>query len=246
MLLRCSCSSLESLCALQLSAQERDFVIKLLSGVVSRWACCQVVGQNGKSRPLGTRLPIASISLELLLVRVATLVRFEWRAFTVIEMRSRGRRSVVFRPKELMILGSSAPRKLLVLRSSVRGGHGGRVGETARAVGEKARLNRKVCGSERSHETAGVVKVERHVETLGPTDRLRELKLMQTRAEPSGEEILWGIVALELGTRGKLNSRILSSSTSELSLEVSFVSLNMDETSPMLIVEAIGLGLKGL
>ena len=69
---------------------------------------------------------------------------------------------------------------------------------------------------------------------------------MQTRAEPSGEEILWGIVALELGTRGKLNSRILSSSTSELSLEVSFVSLNMDETSPMLIVEAIGLGLKGL
>ena len=100
--------------------------------------------------------------------------------------------------------------------------------------------------SERSHETAGVVKVERHVETLGPTDKLRELKLMQSRDEPSGEESLWGIVALELGTRGRLNSRILSSSASELSLEVSFISLKMKETRMVLVVEAIGLGLEGL
>ena len=57
---------------------------------------------------------------------------------------------------------------------------------------EKARLNRKLCGSRKSHETAGVVKVEHLVETLGPTDRLRELKLMQSRDEPSGEESLWG------------------------------------------------------
>ena len=53
-----------------------------------------------------------------------------------------------------------------------------------------------------------------------------------------------GIVALELGTRGRLDSRILVSSASELSLEVSLFSLKMEETSPMLIVEAIGLGLQ--
>ena len=51
---------------------------------------------------------------------------------------------------------------------------------------------------------------------------------------------------LELGTRVRLNSRILSSYASELSLEVSLFSLKMEETSPMLVVEAIGLGLKGL
>ena len=67
--------------------------------------------------------------------------------------------------------------------------HDRRIGETALVVEEKARRNRKVCESERSHETAGVVKVEHHVETLGPTDRLRELKLMQSRDEPSGEEV---------------------------------------------------------
>ena len=67
--------------------------------------------------------------------------------------------------------------------------HDLRVGETARAVGEKARLNQKVCESKRSHKTAGVVKVEDHVETLRPTDRLRELKLMQSRDEPSWEKV---------------------------------------------------------
>ena len=36
--------------------------------------------------------------------------------------------------------------------------------------------------------------------------------------------------------------RILGSSASELSLEVSLFSLKMEETSPMLVVEAIGLG----
>ena len=55
-------------------------------------------------------------------------------------------------------------------------------------MGEKARLNRKVCGIERSHETACADGIERHLESLGPTDRPRELRLMQSRDEPSGEE----------------------------------------------------------
>ena len=48
------------------------------------------------------------------------------------------------------------------------GDHDRRLGKTARALEEQARLNRKVCESERSHKTAGVVNVEHHVETFGP------------------------------------------------------------------------------
>ena len=86
------------------------------------------------------------------------------------------------------------------------GDHDLRVSETARAVKEKARLNRNVCESERSHETAGFVKVEHHVETLGPTDWLRELKLMQSRDELSGEESLWGDIRAGAGYAREIDS----------------------------------------
>ena len=158
LLRRCSCSSLESLCALQQSAQERDFVIEVLSGAVIRGTCRQVVIDRGKSRPLGSELPVASSLSALLQIQVTTLVGFERRAFMAVESRSRKCRRVVLRPRESMVLGSSEAREWLVLGSFGLGTTiDRRVGETALAVEEKARLNRKVCESERSHETAGVV-----------------------------------------------------------------------------------------
>ena len=47
-------------------------------------------------------------------------------------------------------------------------------------------------------------------------------------------------------TRGRLNYRILGSSASELSFGVSLFFLKMEETNPLLIVEAIGLGLQSV
>ena len=56
---------------------------------------------------------------------------------------------------------------------------------------------------------------------------------------------LGGIVALELGARGRSDSLVLRSSAGELSLEISLLPLKTEETSPMLVVEAVGLGLEG-
>ena len=120
-----------------------------------------------------------------------------------------------------------------------------RVGGTARAEGEKARLNREAYGSKRSHETAGVVGIERQVEALRPTDRLRELKLMQSRDEPSGEDVEGGSCVgtecarkVEFARFGFLRARAESQGLS--------LPLKMEETNPMLVVKAIGLGLKSL
>ena len=106
----CSCCSLESLCALLLSAQELDFIVELLSGAVSRGTCRQVVVDRGKSRPLGSEFPVASSLSELLLIRVTTLVGFERRAFIAVESRSRNCHRVVLQLRELIFLGSSKTR----------------------------------------------------------------------------------------------------------------------------------------
>ena len=90
---------------------------------------------------------------------------------------------------------------------------------------EKARLNRKVCESERSLETAGVVEIERHVEALGLTDRLRELKLMQSRDEPSGEKSLWGDSRAGAGYTNEIE--FAHPELFELSLEVFLFSLKI-------------------
>ena len=120
---------MERLRALRLRAEELDFIIRLLSGAVivellsgavSRGACRQVVGDLGKSRLPGKR-PVASSLLELLLVRVATLVGVKRRTFVAIEASSRGCRGVVIRPRELLVLGSSGTGELLLLGSSGRG-----------------------------------------------------------------------------------------------------------------------------
>ena len=56
-----------------------------------------------------------------------------------------------------------------------------------------------------------------------------------------------GIVALELGSRGRSDLLlVLGSSVSELILEVSILSLKVKETRAVLVVEAIGLCLEGL
>ena len=117
LLRRCSCCSLESLCSLQLSAQELDFIVELLSGAVSRGICRQVVVDRGKSRPLVSEFPVASSLSELLRIQVTTLVGFERRAFMAVESRSENCRRVVLRPRESMVLGSSEAREWLVLGS---------------------------------------------------------------------------------------------------------------------------------
>ena len=117
LLRRCSCCSLESLCALQLSAQELDLIIELLSGAVSRGTCRKVVIDRGKSRPLGSELPVASSLSELLRIQVTTLVGLEHRAFMALESPSRNCRRVVLRPRESMVLGSGEVREWLVLGS---------------------------------------------------------------------------------------------------------------------------------
>ena len=117
LLQRCSCCSLESLCALQLSAQELDFIVELLSGAVSRGTCRQVFVDRGKSRPLGSEFPVASSLSELLRIQVTTLVGFERRAFMAVESRRGNCRRIVLRPRESMVLGSSEAREWLVLGS---------------------------------------------------------------------------------------------------------------------------------
>ena len=107
MLLRCSCCSFECLSALELRAEKLDFIIELLAEAVGLGTFCQVVRDRGKCRPLGTRLPVASILLKLILIRVATFVGFEWRAFMTLRACSEGGRGAVLRPRELLILGSS-------------------------------------------------------------------------------------------------------------------------------------------
>ena len=70
------------------------------------------------------------------------------------------------------------------------GGHDRLVEETARAVLKEVRLHQEVCENERRLETADADEIER-LECLGPTDWPRELRLMQSSDERSGEEI-WG------------------------------------------------------
>ena len=121
LLLRCNCCSFECFIALELRAEELDFIIELLSGAVGLGTFRQVVRDRGKCPPLGTRLPVASILLLLMLVRVATFVRFEWRGFMTLGACSEGGRGAVLRPRELLILGSSSNGELLILGSSGRG-----------------------------------------------------------------------------------------------------------------------------
>ena len=120
LLRRCSCTSLESLCALQLSAQELDFVIEKLFGAVMRGTCRQVVINRGKSRPLGSEFSVASSLLEVLLIRVTTLVGFERKAFMAVQSRSRNCREIL-RLRKSIILKSSEAKEWLGLGSSGRG-----------------------------------------------------------------------------------------------------------------------------
>ena len=69
------------------------------------------------------------------------------------------------------------------------GGHDRLVEETARAVEEEVRLHQERCENERRREIADADEIER-LESLGPTDRPRGLRLMQSRDERSGEESL--------------------------------------------------------
>ena len=71
------------------------------------------------------------------------------------------------------------------------GGHDRLVEETARAVEEEVRLYQEVCENERRRETADADEIER-LESPGPTDLFRELRLMQSRNERSGEKSLLG------------------------------------------------------
>ena len=68
------------------------------------------------------------------------------------------------------------------------------------------RLHQEVCKNERRRETADADEIER-LESLGPTDWPRELRLMQSRNERYREEV-WGKSRLNWVREG---SRIRSS-----------------------------------
>ena len=151
-------------------------------------------------------------------------------------------------------VGRSARQSPSSWRSPTEGlrsrGNDRRATKTARAEEALEKLRRWEWENENARETAHEDTAERHCWLLEPTRRVRALKLMQhqprahrPRGVPArGDSARWIIL---LGSRRRPDLFVTGLSASELGLQHFFFFLKL-KTSTVLLVEAIGLGLKCL